>query len=102
MRAATVEGSPNTPLPMMEFTIRAIRLQRRMARTRSWRGAVAAGDSIARLYHKRAMLGQQPQWGRGASPTLGQPRAALSLSKGGCLHMVCAGRRVHRKSVTGL
>src|SRR5271155_5242314 len=53
MRAATVEGKPNTPLPMMEFTTSATRLQRPIARTSSCRGGFAGADSInACLYHK--------------------------------------------------
>ncbi len=35
-RPATAEGSPNTPLPMMEFTTNAVRLQRPMTRIRCW------------------------------------------------------------------
>src|SRR5580698_7402988 len=46
MRAATVEGSPKTPLPMMEFTTSATRLQRPMARTRSWAGLLEEDGSI--------------------------------------------------------
>ena len=51
MRAATVEGSPKTPLPMMEFTTSATRLQRPMARTSSWCGGLAKTVPSARLYH---------------------------------------------------
>src|SRR5580693_6041628 len=46
MSAATVEGSPKTPLPMIEFTTSATRLQRPMARIRSWAGWVVEGVSI--------------------------------------------------------
>src|ERR1700686_2846117 len=83
MRAATVEGSPNTPLPMIEFTTSATRLQRPMARTRSWlRGSGEGGCIIARLYHKRLMLGQQSDWGDGLHSGLGQPRACPELVEG--------------------
>src|SRR5580693_9140944 len=46
MRAATVEGRPKTPLPMIELTSSATRLQRPIARTSSRRGGFAEGDSI--------------------------------------------------------
>jgi hypothetical protein len=35
INAATVDGSPKTPLPMMEFTTSATRLHRPMARINS-------------------------------------------------------------------
>lgn len=52
-----MEGNPNTPLPMTEFTTSAARLQRPMARTRCLPGAGFWVDSrvdsvTARLYHK--------------------------------------------------
>ena len=50
---ATVEGSPKTPLPMMELITSAVRLQRPMARTSWWLEALAGGVSgIAWFYHK--------------------------------------------------
>src|SRR5262245_7061902 len=42
------EGSPNTPLPMMQLTVSAARLQRPMARTSA--GWLDSG--IAGLYHE--------------------------------------------------
>src|ERR1700722_9452889 len=46
MSPATVEGSPKTPLPMMEFTTSANRLQRPITRTSPSRGGLLAGYSI--------------------------------------------------------
>src|ERR1700731_970533 len=46
MRPATVEGSPKTPLPMMEFTTSATRLQRPITRTSPSPGGLLAGYSI--------------------------------------------------------
>src|SRR5580658_7087291 len=60
MSAATAEGRPKTPLPMIEFTTSATRLQRPMARTRFARGAPRTESSrsasgatfvIGLLYH---------------------------------------------------
>jgi len=60
-RPATVEGSPNTPLPMMEFTTSAVRLQRPMARRSWWPGGVGSVggvSGIAWFYHRWGVLGQ--------------------------------------------
>src|ERR1700691_3004946 len=54
---ATVEGSPNTPLPMMELMTSAVRLQRPMARRSWWVGLLGWVSGIARFYHKLPMLG---------------------------------------------
>ncbi len=62
MRAATVEGRPKTPLPMMEFTTNATRLHRPMARTRSWRGGFGGNGSI------RAFVSQIVEVLTGGSP----------------------------------
>src|SRR5437868_2404965 len=43
VRAATVEGSPNTPPPMVEFTTSATRLHRPIART-NWPDGAAVRD----------------------------------------------------------
>jgi hypothetical protein len=52
-KLAKTEGKPKTPLPMMQFTVSAARLQRPMARTRPslevFSGTVSG---IASLYHK--------------------------------------------------
>src|SRR5215813_9421171 len=42
------DGNPNTPLPMMQLTVSAARLQRLMART----SAGWLGSGIAGLYHE--------------------------------------------------
>src|SRR5580692_2446752 len=56
MRAATVEGRPKTPLPMIELTTSATRLQRPIARSSSRRGGFADGDSIrAFVSHTRVV-----------------------------------------------
>src|SRR5271165_2888743 len=52
-RPATWEGSPNTPLPMTEFTVSATRLQRPIARTRPLCAPVMA----KRLYHSQVTSG---------------------------------------------
>src|ERR1039458_4948350 len=97
MRAATVEGNPKTPLPMMEFTTSATRLQRPMARMRSGRGVLAVESSItAGLYHKPTMLGQLVatgtplrRGGAGLRPGWDGPRACPERSRmGGCPHVV--------------
>src|SRR5215469_6175434 len=52
-RSATCEGSPKMPLPRMELTVRATRLQRPMARMRDWLEEVSdAVGGTASLYHK--------------------------------------------------
>src|SRR2546425_8358394 len=52
-RPEITDGSPKTPLPMMQFTISAVRLQRPMARRSvGWSVAVTAG-----LYHRIAGAG---------------------------------------------
>src|ERR1700693_1102844 len=92
MSAATVEGRPKTPLPMMEFTTSATRLQRPMARS-SWRGGLEETDSI------RAFVSQPNdsqatvvRGGRRIRPhrraSLAQGRAGLD-SRGGCLYKRC-------------
>src|ERR1700683_184352 len=65
MSAATVEGRPKTPLPMMEFTTSATRLQRPMARI-SWRwGGVESADSMRAFVSYAAMkLGVLPEAAR--------------------------------------
>ena len=70
MRAATVEGSPKTPLPMMEFTTNATRLQRPMARISSWLGGFGEGVSIrAFVSQPGVILDKQSRLRRSASPT---------------------------------
>ena|SRR5580692_645970 len=69
MRAATVEGSPKTPLPMMEFTTNATRLQRPMARISSWLGGFGEGVSIrAFVSQPGVILDKQSRLRRSASP----------------------------------
>ena len=52
-RLAKTEGKPKTPLPMMQFTVSAAKLQRPMARTRPSLGVFSGTVSgIASLYHK--------------------------------------------------
>src|SRR5580693_860024 len=69
MRAATVEGSPKTPLPMMEFTTKATRLQRPMARISSWLGGFGRGVSIrAFVSQPGVILDKQSSLRRSASP----------------------------------
>jgi hypothetical protein len=53
-----VDGSPNTPLPIMEFTTSAVRLQRPIARTR-WLGLLGGVSGTAWFYHKFTLLGRQ-------------------------------------------
>ena len=40
-----MDGNPNTPLPITEFTTSAVRLQRPMARTSCWLGVI--GGSVS-------------------------------------------------------
>src|SRR5271169_6439639 len=82
MRAATVEGSPKTPLPMIEFTTSATRLQRPMARRSSGRGGFADGDSISACVCITNGGCTDNHCDRGAAL-----RAGLD-SRGGCPHMV--------------
>jgi hypothetical protein len=54
MSPVTVEGSPKTPLPMMEFTTSATRLQRPIAR---WRRSSHNGEGgLARRVHRTGPL----------------------------------------------
>jgi hypothetical protein len=46
IKPATVEGSPKTPLPMIEFTTSATRLHRPMARSRFGLGPAAVGEGM--------------------------------------------------------
>jgi hypothetical protein len=76
-----VEGNPNTPLPITEFTTSAVRLQRPMART-SWRLDVPGGSvsGIAWFYHKWATAGFR----QCSAPDFVQAGTA----EGGRLHMI--------------
>jgi hypothetical protein len=51
-KLAKTEGRPKTPLPMMQFTVSAARLQRPMARTRPSLVFFEPVSGIASLYHK--------------------------------------------------
>jgi len=61
--AAMAEGNPKTPLPIMQLTMSAARLQRPMARTRpsddvpDADASVSCVSAIAILYHKPT-----PEW----------------------------------------
>src|ERR1700740_2701857 len=73
INAATVEGNPKTPLPTIEFTTSATRLQRPMARSSSLRGASSGADSIACLYHKDVMLTKPTEYRRNRIARLHRP-----------------------------
>src|SRR5215831_452246 len=73
-RLARTEGKPKTPLPMMQFTVRAARLQRPIALTNpSLEVASAALLVIASLYHRYM---KEWQLGRGWTRMHGCPRGA--------------------------
>jgi hypothetical protein len=82
-----VDGNPKTPLPIMEFTTSAVRLQRPMARTSSWLDAFGGSDSgIAWFYHKSTMAGSRALGLAGTGLGLVQAcgrEPALTLSMGG-------------------
>src|SRR5215468_6101375 len=63
-RLARTEGRPKTPLPMMQFTVRAARLQRPIARTSpSLEVAAVALLLIASLYHRCVQEGSRGERG---------------------------------------
>src|SRR5260370_5530673 len=76
-RLATTEGRPKTPLPMMEFTTSATRLQRPMARRRVWPGSLVAAEAI-RAFVSHADTDWQ-------EPCPGHPRFALALTGAGAV-----------------
>src|SRR5271168_3690362 len=99
MRAATVEGKPNTPLPMIEFTTSATRLQRPMARSSSRRGGFAEGDSIRVFVSQMEDPWMAMRIGRRASPigSLRSLRAGSGFDRFG----FAQGKQLRRLSLDG-
>src|ERR1700745_1728803 len=76
-RLARTEGRPKTPLPMMQLTVRAVRLQRPIARTNpSLEGASMALLVIASLYHRCT---KEWQLDRASTRIHGVPRGACVI-----------------------
>ena len=62
-RFARAEGRPKTPLPMMQFTVSAARLQRPIARTKPSLEVVSRlVSAIASLYHKSLACWRSTPW----------------------------------------
>ena len=60
-----MEGSPNTPLPITEFTTKAVRLQRPMARISCWGGWLGGVSGTAWFYHNELCSGRSCAWAPG-------------------------------------
>src|SRR5215472_120488 len=75
-RLARTEGRPKTPLPMMQFTVRAARLQRPIARTNpSLEAASVVLVLLKKLYHR---CPKEWQLERASSRIHGGPRRTVS------------------------
>src|ERR1017187_5644191 len=83
---ASTEGNPKKPLPIMQFTVSAARLQLPMARTSCV--LVVIGGSVsgtAWFYHKWMILGQRLGGGGGGLGGVGVGGGGVGVGGGGVL-----------------
>jgi len=102
-RLARTDGSPKTPLPIIQFTTRAAMLQRPIARTSpSWEAGCSGISGTGRLYQTGEWSGKT--WFR-SSRIPPDPRSALELPSNSCdelrtsLRIHCRWCRLHGTAI---